>query len=215
MNVTSLRTSLQSILNTARGYLANHPWNPTYETVDARMSALSLLSSDLPAFLAGAEYALDLVAYLSRSSSGLSIPGGDGHMVGTSVRAEEPSTAPYRSDLTALASNVVGDPVADYTSATLLTEALRLYWNKYLLQQVQNHLRYASGGATLEGIRKEIRRTIPTAGSRDAKRGYSPSSCDLSGNKLLLVDGVIRVNTTITCYGGVKIPISFEVSVNG
>lgn len=215
MNVTSLRTSLQSILNTARGYLSNRPWTPTYETVDARMSTLLLSSSDLPAFLAGAEYALDLVAYLSRDSSGLTLPMNDTHSVGTSVRAEEPSTAPYRSDLTALASNVVGDPVADYTSATLLAEALRLYWNKYLLQQVQNYLRHGSRDATLDGVRKEIRRTIPTAGSRDAKRGYSPSSCDLSGNKLLLVDGVIRVNTTITCYGGVKIPISFEVSVNG
>lgn len=198
-------------MSSARMYTNQRVWNPTFEVVESRMTSLDMTESDRPAFIAGMEYALDLLSHLHRNTSGLAVAG----TTPISVRADEPQpNDTYYKDLTDLVSGTLGDEKTDYTTATLLSEGLRLYWNRHLLQEVGAYLRFNSRNSTLDGIRRQIRASIPSAASRDVKDGWRPSTCDLSGARVVFSDNICRVNTVINCYGGVKIPIRFEVSAD-
>lgn len=184
------------------------------EGMDERMNALGLPREAYSAFLGGYEFAIDTLQHLQRNMHGIHSDDPNGYSRSV-VASPTPSTSHHMIDLTCLVQETISEDRADYTSACIITEALRLYWNKVVLDTIRGYLVSCKSTPTLDGVRKAIRVNIPSPGTEKVNNGSFPSHCDLSGHRIFIDENVVKINTTMNCYKGIKIPIILEVPING
>jgi len=170
------------------------------------------------AFLEGVHYATDLLHQFTNKSRGAIFYQEEGDPQATTLISEDgPTNRPGTTSLTRLSTELVSEDTADYMSANILSEGLRLYWSKVILDLVRKGIPRGRGpvNPTVDSVRKSIREYIPSRGNDKVKYGYSPAYCDLSGSAVIIRDGIAIIDTTINCYGGLKVPVHLEVDIYG
>lgn len=183
-----------------------------HESIEEHMAVREIPQEHLPIFKEGISYAFGIFEHLASQGSGV-VYASDTDTTGyTTLQADATIPGPYRTDLTVVTSTLLSDEHTSYTSAVVLTEAIRLYWNKLILDLVNGHVLRNPGPPTIDGIRKAIRSQIPSKDSSNTRQGLSPAHCSLPAGSIVIFDNTVKICTVVNCYKAVRVPINLEIT---